>query len=334
MNDGPRDTGGARRATGALTAAMYFFVGGAILALAFWDMYSDAILQDEALWTTIVENTVTLSVGSAVIGAGAWVASRSQPVELVALARWTGITVAFVLVVTLLIVGAQALQTQWKPWIMYANFLGALLLGGFAIAQFAARLREKERELEHRNRELRRYAQQIEELSLTDPLTGLPNRRRFDQFMAHHTDLAERHGNLLTVLMIDLDRFKVLNDAYGHQYGDEVLAKLAEVLMYPVRSTDVVARWGGEEFAVLAPETGMEGGFQLGKRLRQFVESTLSEEGYGHVTISVGVAERDRGESAEALIARADEALYHAKRGGRNRCFVADDAHPASARDA
>ena len=181
---------------------------------------------------------------------------------------------------------------------------------------------QKERELARAHRQLAEYAERLEQLSLTDALTGLPNRRQFDAIMRHDFESAVRDNQPLAVLMIDLDHFKWINDTYGHQHGDAVLRAVAASLSDWAREADLVARWGGEEFAVLAPSTDGEGARILGERLRGAVEVIRVDEGPG-ATITVGVAARGDNESADALLGRADRALYRGKADGRNRVVLA-----------
>ncbi|WP_290650440.1 GGDEF domain-containing protein [Aquisalimonas sp.] len=192
------------------------------------------------------------------------------------------------------------------------------------LLQLTEEYAEQERELARTNRELTYYANEAKRLSLTDPLTGLPNRRSFDQLMQHHAKLARRHGDSLTILLMDLDRFKAINDRHGHQHGDQVLRDVAAVLTERVRAGDVLSRWGGEEFTVLAPKTGHAEGVKLAERLRLAIEAIPHAEGHLPVTISIGVAERRNEESTEDFLARADAALYQAKDMGRNRTISAE----------
>lgn len=181
---------------------------------------------------------------------------------------------------------------------------------------------QKERELARAHRQLAEYAERLEELSLTDALTGLPNRRQFDAIMRHDFELAVRDDQPLSVLMIDLDHFKWVNDTYGHQHGDAVLKAVAATLSEWARDADLVARWGGEEFVVLSPSTDSEGATTLGERLRRAVEAIRLDDGPG-ATITVGVAARRDNESADDLLGRADRALYRGKADGRNRVVLA-----------
>ena len=157
----------------------------------------------------------------------------------------------------------------------------------------------------------------------TDPLTGLPNRRYFDEFSAL---LAERRrsGDAVAVLMIDIDRFKGLNDTYGHPTGDEVLKSVATAITAAVRDQDVPARIGGEEFAVLLRNPGPDVAVEIGERVRQAVRDLdLQPVGVPGVSVSVGVANANSAdESIRELLDRADQALLRAKRAGRNRVIA------------
>jgi len=163
----------------------------------------------------------------------------------------------------------------------------------------------------------------LQELADTDSLTGLTNRRRFTELAAHDIGLARRYGHALSLILFDLDHFKQINDVYGHAAGDAVLADVARKCLETVRQTDIVARWGGEEFAVLMPETDEEGARLMAMRLREILRELRLLEGQGvRTTASFGVAElggHERGESFEKLAARADACLYRAKREGRDR---------------
>ncbi len=164
------------------------------------------------------------------------------------------------------------------------------------------------------------------ELSRHDPLTGLANRRAFDSFLLENFNLAKRHGHALSLIMFDVDRFKSYNDAYGHPAGDDLLRTVGMLLSSLVRVTDVAARIGGEEFAIVLPETDLAGAQILAERARLEVErSTLFRRG---MTVSVGVAAMtDLTADISALVQDCDAALYRAKAGGRNR--VSGGSEPA-----
>lgn len=174
-------------------------------------------------------------------------------------------------------------------------------------------------------RELGRANRRILELSRTDVLTRLANRRYFFERLGTAVDQARRHQRPLSAIMLDLDHFKQVNDRFGHAGGDAVLKAVSEVLRQNARSSDLPGRLGGEELAVLLPETDLDKGRQAAERFRACIEETRPL-GEGHVfTASLGVASLLNGEDSEGLLARADEALYRAKEGGRNRVVTADE---------
>lgn len=162
-----------------------------------------------------------------------------------------------------------------------------------------------------------RAAERMRELAHTDTLTRLGNRRQADAWLQREVRRAERYGRPLSVLMLDLDHFKRLNDAHGHGAGDRVLVDLGRHLAASVRGSDAVVRWGGEEFLVLAPETVLEDAVHLADGIRRGVAREPFGDGH-RLTVSVGVASHRRGDDPASLVARADAALYMAKRAGRN----------------
>ena len=156
----------------------------------------------------------------------------------------------------------------------------------------------------------------------TDSLTGLANRWRFDEELALEWRRAERVGDSLALILLDLDNFKSVNDGYGHPAGDEVLRRIAEILAGNIRHVDHAARYGGEEFAVIVPEADLEGGVRLAERLRVALEEHELDFPGGErkaVTASFGVAVKGDLARPEDLIAAADEALYESKRAGKNQ---------------
>ena len=159
-------------------------------------------------------------------------------------------------------------------------------------------------------------------MSRHDPLTGLANRRVFDGFLLEAFNRARRYGRPLSLLTIDIDHFKAYNDSFGHPAGDEVLQRVAKVFSEAARETDLVARIGGEEFAIVMPETPASGARTLAERVRESVAALRLRR---VVTVSVGVASLPGNSSeASALLEESDGALYEAKRGGRNRVAVSD----------
>ena len=186
----------------------------------------------------------------------------------------------------------------------------------------AAALAAKE-DLELSNQRLQENEAKILELMMTDWLTGGANRRHLDERLKNELDRAQRYGCALSVIMTDLDRFKQVNDTYGHSKGDEVINAFTDVITACVRATDFVSRYGGEEFVVVLPETTKEGARQLAERIRASMEATRIE-GIPHpVTASFGVSTVLETDTVDEILQRADAALYQAKEAGRNRLAVA-----------
>ena len=168
----------------------------------------------------------------------------------------------------------------------------------------------------------------VEQQALVDNLTGLANRRHCEDALSSELARAERFGTSLTVVFADLDDFKGVNDRHGHPCGDLVLREFATVLRETVREADVAGRWGGEEFLLLLPGTDAAGGIQLAERVRAGLEgrTVLAPDGTPiRVTCSFGLASYPALEDAAGLLAAADEALYQAKRNGKNRVEIADE---------
>jgi two-component system cell cycle response regulator len=165
--------------------------------------------------------------------------------------------------------------------------------------------------------------ERLETLATTDPLTQLLNRRALVDRLSIEVDRARRYGTVVTLLMIDLDHFKVINDTFGHLAGDDVLREMAALLQGAIRTVDVAARYGGEEFVVILPETGEEGAIAFAERIRERIEEhPFAAAGRAlELTASIGVATfpGERVTTTDDLFARADEALYRAKAQGRNR---------------
>ncbi|SFB88236.1 PAS domain S-box-containing protein/diguanylate cyclase (GGDEF) domain-containing protein [Marinospirillum celere] len=159
--------------------------------------------------------------------------------------------------------------------------------------------------------------QALEELAVTDRLTGLFNRHKLDRELADEIKRAERYSRPFGLILLDIDNFKLINDTYGHLAGDQVLVLIASVLQSNTRTTDVLGRWGGEEFLVLCTESNLEGLLHFAKKLRCVLANQTMPFG-GSLTASLGVALYKKGDSAEQLVSRADRALYHAKSNGRN----------------
>jgi len=170
--------------------------------------------------------------------------------------------------------------------------------------------------------QLTQVISELTDLSLRDPLTGLYNRRALAERMREELARARRYGAPLSLLMVDIDHFKRVNDSYGHAVGDQVIAHVAKLLLKDRRASDIVVRYGGEELVLLLPHTPLDGAQILADRLREMVELTpyRTPMGRDHVTVSIGGAifEQTMQEPSELLEA-ADRALYRSKREGRNR---------------
>ena len=165
---------------------------------------------------------------------------------------------------------------------------------------------------------LHRMNKVLAQVAVTDQLTGLGNRQKLDATLAQEIQRAGRGDTAFSVILLDVDHFKQINDTYGHQVGDEVLVQVATLLRHNTRNIDVVGRWGGEEFLIVCPLTGQEGAVTLAENLRlALIQHTFPVA--THCSASFGVATCHPGEAGKDLIARADAALYRAKQSGRNR---------------
>ncbi len=165
---------------------------------------------------------------------------------------------------------------------------------------------------------------EVQELTLVDQLTGAYNRRYFDLYMAKAVVISERAELPIHLILLDIDHFKPLNDTYGHVFGDEVLKKITEVIKANSRASDDLVRVGGEEFAILVPETRTEDCLKIAERVRQTVEETdiSYKDKKANITISLGVTRYQKGTSVAQLFEQADKALYQAKKNGRNQVVV------------
>ena len=164
----------------------------------------------------------------------------------------------------------------------------------------------------------------------TDALTGALNRHGFADVAAGELHRAQRYHRSLSLIILDLDYFKAINDRHGHAVGDQVLCELSRLVRDNLRAADVFCRWGGAEFVILTPETSVEDARRLadklGQRMREF-----RVDGVPHFTASFGVATYEPGDDAESLFAKADRALYEAKSTGRDRVVVYQPGGPATA---
>lgn len=160
-----------------------------------------------------------------------------------------------------------------------------------------------------------------------DALTGIYNRTTLDDHVQRQINLAHRYHQFLSLLVLDIDHFKKINDEHGHTAGDCVIKGVARVLEDCIRNTDILFRFGGEEFVILAPNTRLSGAVLLAQRIRATIESATNfcQEAEIRTTVSLGIAQLETGESGEELFKRADKALYLAKKSGRNRVQTSDN---------
>jgi diguanylate cyclase (GGDEF)-like protein len=184
------------------------------------------------------------------------------------------------------------------------------------------RLRRSHDEVQAANQALQEQNQLLEKLAVTDGLTGLYNRKKFDEILADQFARFRRNHRSFAVMMLDLDNFKSINDNYGHVAGDEALADVAVILKHSVRDIDYVARYGGEEFVVVLVETTLDAALDVAERIRAQME--IPRFGASNklisITVSLGVTHsRESDDGPEEVLARADHALYEAKRAGRNQ---------------
>ena len=162
---------------------------------------------------------------------------------------------------------------------------------------------------------------QTEEKAYVDGLTGVYNRNKFDEVFYEEMVRIQRYPTKLSIAIIDIDRFKKCNDTYGHLIGDEVLIMIAKKINTTIRSTDLFARWGGEEFVILFKETSAEEAKIVSKNLKDEIQK-LQHQIAGNLTASFGITQYIKGDTMESIFKRCDDALYIAKEQGRNRIEV------------
>jgi len=205
--------------------------------------------------------------------------------------------------------------SNWRFALLDAGLL-AVTVG--VIAYFAF-VRPKDRQIQAMMAALEEARLNAENLSRFDALTGVLSRRAILEAIDDEVDRAKRNGHALTCLMLDLDHFKTINDAHGHQFGDNALHRVAQVVSELCRTNDRLGRYGGEEFLMILPETRIDGAIRLAERVRLAVAETHLDRLEERITLSIGVSEwHDDERSSKTLIARADRALLEAKAAGRN----------------
>ncbi|PJI49607.1 MAG: GGDEF domain-containing protein [Pseudomonas sp.] len=286
---------------------------------------------------TVLGSALVLGFGIAITGADQQVTSSITPFLMASVATALIILLRPTLAVVLYILALGAFEltmalTQGSPQLRLSNQMGGLTICGIGLVlsfilwhghvrnlRQREFLRQQRLELEEKNR-------QLEYLAGHDPLTGLFNRRQFDQLVGMELSRATRQPAPISLLMVDLDHFKFINDRYGHPLGDEVIRHTATLLRNHTRTGDSVARLGGEEFLLLLPDTSQPQARVIAEKVRRLLEETPlpMKDGLLYLTASFGIACLDAGlpGTYEGLYAAADKALYKAKASGRNRVEV------------
>ena len=196
-----------------------------------------------------------------------------------------------------------------------------------------SKIESADRRLLETNQQLKQLNDEFKLLSITDPLTGLFNRRHFDELMENEVSMSNRHGDPNSILLIDIDFFKAINDTYGHYVGDVVLKALTKTLQENIRHTDAICRLGGEEFAILCKRADKVGAMELAEKLREIIERTPmipDTDDELMITISIGVASVPDGNgktTPKQLYKDVDTALYYSKNNGRNRVTHVNELH-------
>lgn len=197
------------------------------------------------------------------------------------------------------------------------------------VEERTARLAEVNEQLRLEIEEKKRAEAALEKAATTDYLTGLLNRRAMIALLDHEVKRVQRSGTDSSIILIDLDHFKDVNDNFGHETGDKVLVHVARTLGHMLRDQDIVARWGGEEILILLPDTSLEGAVAVAEKIRsRFADNPFRiDDQHIRITVSIGVCPMTKGISIDECFRRADTALYQAKSEGRNRTVAADDGN-------
>lgn len=194
-----------------------------------------------------------------------------------------------------------------------------LMVSGLFLALLVWFLLFQIKRIEKQTFDIKKNEKHLEHMAKTDHLTGMPNRRAFYERAKSQLQEARERKAPLSIVLMDIDHFKKINDAYGHDMGDTVLSSVASLLIALSREEDMVARYGGEEFILLLPKSTLEHAYIMAERIREKIGSDIHVQGKTRVTLSLGIAELQDDETIDTIIKRADEALYKAKASGRNR---------------
>ena len=206
----------------------------------------------------------------------------------------------------------------WLTLLVLGTVLVVSLYWNRYLTQANRKIRETLNDLHDAKAQLEDQNKMFKRQSITDSLTGIYNRLKLDEDLSYAIKRAKRTKIEFSIILLDIDYFKRVNDCFGHLVGDELLKELSALLMDSIRESDIVGRWGGEEFLIICPDTDLEGCESLAEHIR----SRISEREFAEkiaLTASFGVAVQQSDETAESLLARVDNALYRAKKYGRNR---------------
>jgi diguanylate cyclase (GGDEF)-like protein/PAS domain S-box-containing protein len=162
---------------------------------------------------------------------------------------------------------------------------------------------------------------ELEKMAQIDKLTNIYNRRMLDDFLRIEVDIADRHKENLSLIIIDIDYFKTVNDTFGHLMGDYILTQISKIILENIRNSDIFGRYGGEEFLIICRKTNKENAFTLAEKLRILIKDFKFNE-IGHKTISLGISDFQKGDTVETLLKKADSALYEAKNSGRDKSVI------------
>lgn len=221
------------------------------------------------------------------------------------------LNIALVIFIVSVVSALYVFPMHKNEFIMHIFWMLASLSFGFVGAYL----------LEERQKSLFLSQKELKKSAITDKLTGLYNRKKFDEIIADELEKSKRYNHTFGLIMIDIDFFKNINDTYGHNAGDKVLIEIAEILNENTRSSDVSVRWGGEEFMIICLEANDKTVFTIAENIRQKVEETHFYK-IDNVTISVGATISREDDDIDSIIKRADEALYKIKNGGKNSVEV------------
>jgi diguanylate cyclase (GGDEF)-like protein len=207
----------------------------------------------------------------------------------------------------------------WSQKAFIRFFLTSTVLT-YLVYSYEAAFYHSDLELQRIHEKEVKYIEELHRLSVTDPLTRLYNRRRMNEVMDEYINNAKRYQDPFSLILFDIDNFKNINDHYGHNTGDRVLIKIAEITKDLLRKTDYIGRWGGEEFLILLPKSVKEDAAQIAEKLRGEIQNIIFPEEF-NVTCSFGIAEYDNQLDLDDIVNNADKALYHAKNSGKNCVF-------------